>query len=63
MYCNASLLKMIFIFLIKTLQHDIDACLRQSLFIEYFYKLICMDVYKSFLSFFQGLKESEDQYS
>ena len=34
MYCNASLLIMIFIILIQTLQHDIDACLLQSLFIE-----------------------------
>ena len=62
MYCNASLFIMIFIILIQTLQDDIDACLLQSMFIECSH-MISMDVYKYVLSFIQGLKKSEDQYS
>ena len=57
MYCNASLLMMIFIILIQTLQHDIDACLLQSMFIECSYMsnvYECVWICFVFLSGFEG---------
>ena len=53
MYCNASLLIMIFIILIQTLQHYIDACLLQSLFIG------CSYIINVYGCFFLGLKHPD----